>query len=65
MIIRKEALKSKESPRPSEKTFNFPSMYSGFELHFHLFFFLLELWKIVSSLQTGFLRIKYILYDKQ
>lgn len=44
MIIRKEALKSKESPRPSEKTtFNFPSMYSGFELHFQLVFFLLEL----------------------
>lgn len=44
IIIRKEALQSKESPKPSETTtFKFPNMYTGFELPFHLQFFLLEL----------------------
>lgn len=44
MIIGKEALKSKESPKPPETTtFKFPVTYAGFELHFHLAFLLLEL----------------------
>jgi len=41
MAIRKEALKNKEGPKSSETTaFKFPSMYTGFELHFHMAFFL-------------------------
>lgn len=44
MIIRKEALKSEETPKTSETTtFKFPSTYAGFELHFHLVFFSLRI----------------------
>lgn len=44
VVVGKGALKSKESPKhPEATTFKFPSVYTGFELHFHSVFFLLEL----------------------